>query len=58
VAAGKCDSEPNVMLGLKGACRRSCQDCTECEPLDLICLRRNMRSMRHVNIQQKQKNKQ
>ncbi|WIA37951.1 hypothetical protein OEZ86_001328 [Tetradesmus obliquus] len=52
VAAGKCDSEPTVMLGLKGVCRHSCKDCVKCEALDLICLRRNMRSLRQQLLQQ------
>ncbi|KAF6253134.1 hypothetical protein COO60DRAFT_1643423 [Scenedesmus sp. NREL 46B-D3] len=47
-------AEPTVMLGLKGECRRSCQDCVECEPLDLMCLRQNMRSLRHKHQQSEQ----
>ena len=46
VAAGKCDSDPSKMLGITGVCRRSCQDCVDCDETDLICLRKNMRSQR------------
>lgn len=34
------------MLGPGGRCRASCQDCISCPPADVLCLRRNMRSLR------------
>lgn len=46
-AEGACDARPEEMLGLRGACRRTCGDCEDCaDASDLICLRRNLRSLR------------
>ncbi len=43
--AGKCDTDP-TMTGLTGRCRLACSDCVQCPRDDVICLRRNMRSLR------------
>ena len=45
-AAGECDSKAEEMLGPGGACRRACKDCVMCPRGDVICLRRNMNSLR------------
>eukprot|EP00775_Hariotina_reticulata_P009877 gene9877-10035_t len=44
-AEGQCDTDTSL-LGLTGRCRRSCDDCVDCADSDIICLRRNMRSLR------------
>jgi prolyl 4-hydroxylase len=51
VAAGKCDAAPELMLGLAGKCRRSCNDCVDCAHSDIVCLRRNMRGLRRMHKQ-------
>jgi len=43
---GLCDTNAREMTGLTGQCRRSCRDCVDCAAGDLICLRKNMRSLR------------
>jgi hypothetical protein len=34
------------MLGLSGKCRKTCEDCVDCLEDDVICLRKNLRSLR------------
>lgn len=43
---GQCDTEPERLTGLLGECRRSCGDCVDCADGDLVCMRKNLRSLR------------
>lgn len=53
-AEGKCDTDAAKMLGLTGICRKTCDDCIECAESDIICLRKNMRSLRAQRLKQQQ----
>uniref|UniRef100_A0A7S3R8W3 Prolyl 4-hydroxylase alpha subunit Fe(2+) 2OG dioxygenase domain-containing protein n=1 Tax=Dunaliella tertiolecta TaxID=3047 RepID=A0A7S3R8W3_DUNTE len=41
-ANGGCSQDG--MMGLAGRCRKTCGDCTVCQPNDIICYRSNLRS--------------
>ncbi|KAF5833417.1 hypothetical protein DUNSADRAFT_10286 [Dunaliella salina] len=41
-ASGECSQDG--MMGLAGRCRKTCKDCTVCQPNDIICYRSNLRS--------------
>eukprot|EP00195_Chlamydomonas_chlamydogama_P016075 CAMPEP_0202891768 /NCGR_PEP_ID=MMETSP1392-20130828/1746_1 /ASSEMBLY_ACC=CAM_ASM_000868 /TAXON_ID=225041 /ORGANISM="Chlamydomonas chlamydogama, Strain SAG 11-48b" /LENGTH=285 /DNA_ID=CAMNT_0049575621 /DNA_START=353 /DNA_END=1210 /DNA_ORIENTATION=+ len=45
VKAGECDTKDD-MIGSGGVCRKSCEDCVQCPPNDVLCQRKNMRSLR------------
>ncbi|KAG2487816.1 hypothetical protein HYH03_013660 [Edaphochlamys debaryana] len=45
VAAGECTSNMDKMVGSAGICRKSCGDCVECPKGDILCERRNLRSL-------------
>eukprot|EP00198_Chlamydomonas_reinhardtii_P009252 XP_001698589.1 predicted protein [Chlamydomonas reinhardtii] len=44
-AAGECTSNMDKMVGPAGECRKSCNDCVDCPAGDILCARRNMRSL-------------
>lgn len=45
VAEGKCTADLDKMVGPAGICRKSCRDCVDCPQGDILCARRNMRSL-------------
>ncbi|EFJ51369.1 hypothetical protein VOLCADRAFT_120451 [Volvox carteri f. nagariensis] len=45
VAEGRCTSDLDTMVGPAGKCRKSCGDCVDCPNGDILCARRNMRSL-------------
>eukprot|EP00967_Tisochrysis_lutea_P077630 scaffold105483_cov20-Tisochrysis_lutea.AAC.1 len=46
-ANGGCSQDG--MMGLAGRCRKTCGDCTVCQPNDIICYRSNLRSKADKN---------
>lgn len=46
---GKCESDTEHMVGMGGLCRKSCHDCIECPAGDVLCQRKNMRSLYLAN---------
>ncbi|PNH09569.1 Prolyl 4-hydroxylase subunit alpha-2, partial [Tetrabaena socialis] len=45
VAAGGCTTDMDALIGRGGVCRKSCDDCVSCPSGDILCARRNMRSL-------------
>ena len=42
---GKCETDMEQLVGAGGLCRKTCKDCLNCSPGDVLCMRKNSRGL-------------